>query len=244
MSGTHAQSPQSREPTIDELVLADEPERWSALGFTVQDGRCPVGTVCLRLIGRGAGRGIVRWSLRAVAGVDLDGLATIRSQAPTRVAAAAHPNGVVALDHIVAMSPALDRTVLALQSAGLKLRRIREQPTPAGAPRQAFFRLGEEILEVVQEPDRVATEDPRRDLHARLWGLAFTVEDLDRAVKRLGANAGQVHPAVQRGRQIATLRRSAGLAVPVALMSPRVARGAASASRADRSDDLTAKRPR
>jgi hypothetical protein len=232
MSGTDAQSPQSREPTIDELVLADEPERWSALGFTVQDGCCLVGTVCLRLIGRGAAPGgaapgIVRWSLRAVARVDLDGLATVRSEAATRVAAAAHPNGVVALDHIVAMSPALDRTVLALQSAGLKLRRIREQPTPAGAPRQAFFRLGEEILEVVQEPDRSAVEDPRRDLHARLWGLAFTVDDLDGAVKRLGADAGPVHPAVQPGRQIATLRRSAGLAVPVALMSPRVGRDAA-----------------
>jgi uncharacterized glyoxalase superfamily protein PhnB len=48
---------------------------------------------------------------------------------------------VVAIDHVVAMSPALDRTVRALQAAGLELRRIREQPTPAGAPRQAFFRL-------------------------------------------------------------------------------------------------------
>jgi hypothetical protein len=227
MSETHAQSPQSREPTIDELVLTDEPERWSALGFTVEEGCCLVGSVCLRLIGRGAAPGIVRWSLRAVARVDLDGLATIRSEAPTRLAAAAHPNGVVALDHIVAISPALDRTVLALQSAGLKLRRIRARPTPAGAPRQAFFRLGEEILEVVQEPDRIDVEDPRRNLHARLWGLAFTVEDLDGAVKRLGADAGPVHPAVQRGRQIATLRRSAGLAVPVALMSPRVGRDAA-----------------
>jgi hypothetical protein len=227
MSGTHAQSPQRREPTIDELVLADEPERWSALGFTVQDGCCLVGTICLRFIGRGPAHGIVRWSLRAVARVDLDGLATIRSEAPTRLAAAAHPNGVIALDHVVAMSPALDRTVPALQSAGLTLRRIREEPTPAGAPRQAFFRLGEEILEVVQEPDRVAVEDSRRDLHARLWGLAFTVEDLDSAVRRLGADAGPVHPAVQRGRQIATLRRSAGLAVPVALMSPRVDRDAA-----------------
>jgi hypothetical protein len=159
--------------------------------------------------------------------VELDGLPTIRSEAPTRVAAAAHSNGVVALDHIVAMSPKLDRTVAALQSAGMELRRIREQPTPAGAPRQAFFRLGEEILEVVQEPDRVAGEDAQRDRPARLWGLAFTVEDLDSAVTRFGADAGPVHPAVQSGRQIATLRRSAGLALPVALMSSPVGPDAA-----------------
>jgi hypothetical protein len=224
---TDAQNPRGREPTIDELVLADEPGRWSALGFTVLGDCCLVGTVCLRLIGRGGGRGIVSWSLRAVTGVDLGGLATTRSESPTRVAAAAHPNGVVALDHIVAISPALDRTVEALQSAGLELRTVREQPTPAGAPRQAFFRLGEEILEVVQEPDRAAVEDARRDLHARLWGLAFTVEDLAIAAKRFGEDAGAVHPAVQRGRQIATLRRSAGLAVPIALMSPRVGPDAA-----------------
>jgi hypothetical protein len=212
MSGTRAKSRHEREPTIDELVLADEPARWTALGFSVADGCCLVGTVRLRLVGRGAGRGIVAWSLRAISSVELDGLPTTRSEAPTRVAAAAHPNGVVALDHIVAMSPTLDRTVPALEAAGLQLCRIREQPTPAGAPRQAFFRLGEELLE--------------RDRPARLWGLAFTVEDLDTVVTRFGADAGAVHPAVQPGRRIATLRRSAGLAVPVALMSPRVGRDA------------------
>jgi hypothetical protein len=229
MSASDVEISDSREPTIDELAVADEPERWSALGFSVLDGCCPVGTIRVRLVGRGAGRGIVGWSLRAVTSVDLDGLATTRSQAPTRIAAAAHANGVVALDHIVAMSPVLDRTVVALQSAGLTLRRIRELPTPAGAPRQAFFRLGEEILEVIQEPDRTAEEDPRNERAARLWGLAFVVEDLDGAVKRFGADVGPVHPAVQRGRQIATLRRSAGLAVPVALMSPPVGPDAAGA---------------
>jgi hypothetical protein len=220
MSGADAQDPNGREPTIDELALADEPERWSALGFSVLDGCSHIGTVRLRLIGRGAGRGIVGWSLRGIRSLDLDGLATTASEEPLRVAAAAHPNGVVAVDHIVAISPALDRSVRALQAAGLNLRRIRELPTPAGAPRQAFFRLGDEILEVIQEPDRIVGSAPR-DRPARLWGLALTVEDLDSAVERFGPHAGAVRPAVQRGRRIATLRRSAGLAIPVALMSPR-----------------------
>jgi hypothetical protein len=235
MSATDVESPGVREPTIDELAVADEPERWSALGFSVLDGCCPIGTIRVRLIGRGAGRGIVSWSLRAVSSGNLDGLATTRSQAPTRVAAPAHPNGVVALDHVVAMSPMLDRTVGTLQSAGLNLRRVRELPTPAGAPRQAFFRLGEEILEVIQEPDRVAEAAPRSDRPARLWGLAFTVDDLDGAARRFGAHVGPVHPAVQRGRMIATLRRSAGLAVPVALMSPRVGPDAGMAHPPERS---------
>jgi hypothetical protein len=224
MSGADLESPPESAPTIDELAIADEPERWAALGFTVVEDRCQLGRVRVRLAGRGAGRGIVRWSLRAIAGVELDGLPTTRSEFPSPSPAPAHPNGALAIDHVVAMSPALDRSVRALQAAGLDLHSIREQPTPAGAPRQAFFRLGGEILEVVQEPDGVVEGGGGPDRPARLWGLALSVEDLDRAVEGLGPHAGSIRLAVQPGRRIATLRRSAGLAVPVALMSPRADR--------------------
>jgi hypothetical protein len=208
-------------PTIDELLIADEPERWAELGFAVADGCCQLGAVRLRLAGRGAGRGILGWSLRAIASEQLNGLPTTRSSSPPPAPASVHPNGVLAIDHIVAVSPDLERSVQALQAAGLDLRRIREQPTPAGAPRQAFFRLGAEILEVVQEPDGAVVEGGGADRPARLWGLAFLVEDLDRTVAELAPHVGSVRPAVQPGRRIATLRRSAGLAVPVALMTRR-----------------------
>ena len=205
--------------TIDELVLADEPERWAALGFTVTDGCAALGKVRVRLAGDRAGRGILGWSLRGIAGVELDGLPTKRSESPLPATAPEHPNGVIAIDHVVAFSPALDRSVQALQDAGLDLRRIREQPTPAGAPRQAFFRLGEEILEVVQEPADVVEQQGGADRPARLWGLALIAPDLDRTVQALAPHAGEARPAVQPGRRIATVRRSAGLAAPVALMS-------------------------
>jgi hypothetical protein len=222
MSTADLERPREPAPTIDELVLADEPERWAALGFAVVEGCCRLGRVRLRLAGRAAGRGIVSWSLRALAGVDLDGLPTTWSRSHVPALAAAHPNGALAIDHVVAMSPALDRSVCALEAAGLDLRTIREQPTPAGAPRQAFFRLGAEILEVVQEPDDVLERGGGPSRPARLWGLALSVEDLDRAVEALGPRVGSIRPAVQPGRRIATLRRSAGLAIPLALMSPRV----------------------
>ncbi len=118
------------------------------------------------------------------------------------------------------MTPDLDRSVEALQAAGLDLRRIREQPTPAGAPRQAFFRLGEVILEVVQEPEgALAARPDATDGPARFWGLALLSEDLDLTVEQLGEHVSEIRTAVQPGRRIATLRRSAGLAMPVALMS-------------------------
>ena len=205
--------------TLDELTVADPPEAWSALGFEVEGDTCLVGEVRIRLVGAEAGRGVVGWSLRGVAAADLDGLATTRSERPLSVAAAAHPNGIAALDHLVAISPALDRTVAVLERAGLDLRRVREQPTPAGAPRQAFFRLGATILEVVQEPAE-ATARAGGDRPAFFWGLAFVAPDLDVTVAALGDRVGEARPAVQPGRRIATLRRAAGLSIPVALITP------------------------
>jgi len=222
---------------IDELVLADAPERWAALGFDVDGDVVQLGAVRLRLAGEEAGRGIVGWSLRGIASTELDGLPTTRADGAAAEgsraegsapgmgpggAVAEHPKGVVAIDHVVAMTPALDRSVQALKDAGLDLRRLREQPTPAGAPRQAFFRLGGEILELVQEPEHVvAARDGGAGRPARLWGLALLASDLDRTVAALGEHAGEAREAVQPGRRIATVRRSAGLAVPVALMSPQ-----------------------
>jgi len=210
--------------TIDQIALADEPASWEALGFTVDGDSCRLGGVTLDLRGTRAGKGILGWSLRGLASADLDGLATsITDNAPATAAATApppeHPNGVAGVDHVVAMSPSLDRTVDVLQRAGLDLRRIREEPTPAGAPRQAFFRLGEVILEVVQEPAEVLERHGGPDRPARLWGLALLFPDLPRAVEMLGPNSGPVREAVQPGRQIATVKRSAGLSVPVAMMS-------------------------
>lgn len=207
--------------TIDELTVADAPEAWRACGFEVGGDTCVVGEVRIRLIGRGDERGIRGWSLRGIRdGVELDGLPTTRSVRPPPRAATAHPNEITALDHVVAIAPELDRTVAALEEAGLDLRRIRDEPTPAGAPRQAFFRLGESILEVVQEPE-VATARRGGDGSAFFWGLAFVAPDLDATAASLGERAGEVRDAVQPGRRIATMRRSAGLAVPVALISAR-----------------------
>jgi catechol 2,3-dioxygenase-like lactoylglutathione lyase family enzyme len=213
--------------TIGELSLADEPERWSALGFAVADDCLQLGAVRLRLAGSAAGSGIVGWSLRglpatALAGDDgLDGLVTTLTQAPPPAAPQRHPNGVTGIDHVVAMTPDLDRSVRTLGDAGLDLRRIREQPTPAGAPRQAFFRLGVEILEVVQEPEHVVAQHGEADRPARLWGLALIAPELERTVAAMAPHVGEARAAVQPGRRIATLRRTAGLAVPVALMSAR-----------------------
>ena len=173
----------------------------------------------LRLAG-GEG-GIGGWTLAGAESADLDGLPTDLASRPSgeflahraRNSPHEHPNGVLRIDHLVVFTPALGRTVTALEAAGLSLRRIREPDEPGPPVRQAFFRLGEVILEVV--------EDQRADAGpARFWGLTFCVADLDACAKLLGERIGEVHDAVQPGRQIATLRSEAGLGVPVALISP------------------------
>lgn len=207
-------------PTIDELVLADAPAAWAALGFEVDGEACVLGDVRVRFAGTDAGRGLIYWSLRDIESTELDGLATTRSDREPPEEPSSHPNGVVAIDHVVAITPALERTVAALEGAGLDLRRIREEPTPAGAPRQAFFRLGATILEVVQEPDEAIERGGGVDRPAFFWGLALTVPDLDATVAGLGNRVSEARPAIQPGRRIATLRRSAGLALPAALITP------------------------
>lgn len=205
--------------TLDELTVADAPERWRECGFSVEEDVCVVGEVRIRFAPGEGERGLVRWALRGVESTELDGLPTVASDRPPPNQASEHPNGITALDHVVAISSDLDRTVAALVDAGLDLRRIREEPTPAGAPRQAFFRLGSTILEAVQEP-KEATERHGGDRPAFFWGLAFTSPDLEATVEFLGDRVSEVRPAVQPGRQIATLRRNAGLSVPVALITP------------------------
>lgn len=214
--------------TLEQLTIADAPDAWRECGFAVAGEECVVGEVRIRFAPREAERGVVGWSLSGLESTELDGLPTSRSESRTQLSPhtgdncvrVAHPNGVTGLDHVVAISSDLDRTVAALETAGFDLRRIREEPTPAGAPRQAFFRVGAPILEVVQEPAE-ATARGGGDRPAFFWGLAFVAPDLERTVASLGEDlVSEARPAVQPGRQIATLRRGAGLSVPIALMTP------------------------
>lgn len=190
---------------LDGLAIADDRATWESLGFAVTGGTLAVGGVGIRLAGRGAGDGILGWHV--------DGLRTgvLPAIAPVAAPARAHPNGVLAVDHVVAVCGDLDTTMTALRGDGLAPRRVRE--VPDGARRQAFYALGTALLELVGP---VAGEGP-----ARFWGLTLVAADLDALGRDLGARLGPIRAAVQPGRRIATLRADAGSRVPLAFMSPR-----------------------
>jgi hypothetical protein len=211
---------------LAELAIGDVPERWEALGFDVgvsgasgASGARYADVGGVRLSLGAAGRGIVGWAIRGIEDtiVEIDGLPTIASRAavsgppdgssaPARVE---HPNGGLAIDHVVVITPDFDRTAAALEHADMPLRRVRD----AGGFRQGFRRLGPAILELVEAPH--APDGP-----ARFWGLVVIVEDLEALAERLGDHLGPPRDAVQPNRHIATLRESAGLGLAVAFMDP------------------------
>jgi len=215
------------------LTIVGDPARWRSIGLTVTDqGLIPLMGTSLRLVagpsddsaGAPAGRsedpdsppdGIVGWALSDAPGSPpetVDGLATeyVASADPVF---AAHDLGVSGLDHVVVLTPDLQRTSEAIAlTTGCELKRIRE----VGEMRQGFHRIGRGglIVELVERPD--VPEGP-----ATFWGLVMNVDDLDAAYAMLGPDrVSTPKDAVQPGRRIATLRNSVGLGLPVALMTP------------------------
>lgn len=225
--------------TLVELTVGDAVAAWRSVGFSVDDsGACPVGAVRIRLAGAHdeRGRGILGWGLAGLGSLppaapgehphrvfldedteaagSVDGLPTIARDV-SRLADAtdahiAHPNGVTHLDHVVVLTPDLDRTTAALESLGVAARRTRDVP---GGRRQRFFRLGGVILEVV------GPAEPAGGGPAHFWGLAFTVADIDATATHLSGRISEPKGAVQAGRRIATLRAGKEVSVPVAFMS-------------------------
>lgn len=203
---------------LTELVVGDEAAAWAAAGFTVDGDHATIGSVTIRFAPE-RGPGVSSWGL---AGVDpslatIEGIPTMVAADPEPSAAVDHPNGADAVDHVVVATPDIDRSISALEAAGLEARRIREVGS-ADAPRlQVFFWLGEPILELV------GPREPAGDGPARVWGITCTVADLDATAELLGDRVGRVKDAVQPGRRITTLRgRDLGVSVPIAFMSPHV----------------------
>lgn len=200
------------------LELGDEPEAWRELGFAPdEDGRVALASTVIGLTGSAGGfRG---WWIE---GVDeaLDGLACARPawEDGTAPVACEHPNGIVAVDHVVLHTGDTRRTVAAFEGVGLELRRVRTTDDHGSPVRQCFVWAGDVILEVVGPDDHATSDEP-----AGLFGVAFVSEDLDATAAALGARMGPARDAVQRGRRIAGLRgRELGVSVPLAVMSPHV----------------------
>lgn len=198
-------------------MIGDSSAAWAAAGFTVADETVSIGNTQIRFA-PGDARGILGVGVDEASG-PIDGMPFgPASDAVAPLAGSAHPNHVIGIDHLVALSTDIERTITALQDAHIELRRERRFGEADNAKRQAFFWLGDVILELAGPAAR------REGEHATLWGLALSCDDLDAAKATLGEMLSEPKMAVQAGRRIATLRtRELDISVPVALMSPHLA---------------------
>ena len=207
--------------TVDEFEVADPADAWAQAGFSVDsDAICRVGGVRIRLAGRGRGTGIVGWSLRGLPSDgsldDLDGIPTTRSDADAAMPAG-HANGVLAIDHVVLLSPDLRRTVESLTTIGVEPRRERDCELGGRSMRQIFFRAGEVIIEVVGSTETTSAGP------SSLWGITYVVADIDATATYFGDRTAPVKDAVQPGRRITTLRhRELGISLPSAMISAHI----------------------
>ena len=206
--------------TVAEIEVADPAQTWARAGFGVDaEAVCTVGGVAIRLVGRDRGTGILGWSLRCLPddgwATGLDGIPTAKSDAAVPVPAV-HENGVAGIDHVVLLSPDLDRTVAALAGIGAHPRRERDGELGGRPIRQIFFRLGEVVVEVVGSPT-TANDGP-----SSLWGITYVVADIDATAAFFGDRTSPVKDAVQPGRRITTLRhRDLDITVRTAFISAR-----------------------
>jgi hypothetical protein len=211
--------------TIRNLSVADDPDTWARLGFVVEDGAVRVGSVSFNLTGAQDGglRGITSWLLGDDESMpaSIDGLVTssISGQPPVS-SPPVHPNGIVAIDHLVVSTPNIDRTVSAFEDLDWECRRRREGAAYGQQRmRQAFFWLGDVIVEVVgpETSDPAKAADP-----ASFFGIAFTAADLAATQAFYGELMKPPVEAVQAGRFITTVSSKAGSTLAIAVMSPHV----------------------
>jgi hypothetical protein len=194
-------------------VVGGPAEPWERAGFVVDRGAIHLEGVKLQLDVT-APPGLHAWELSPSWPEPLDGLPPAAGgHVPGAPTGGRHPNGVVALDHVVVLTDDPERTTAALATAGLTPRRTVDAARGDAGVRYRFFLLGTCVLELIG-PSQPSTDAPGP---ARFGGLAFAAADLA-MVAHVTGDAGD---AVQPGRRIATVRREVGLGVPVAFLTPR-----------------------
>lgn len=204
---------------VAELLVTSPVEPWQQIGLRVVDGVSWIGGTALRFrsVADGAAPALSAWTLvgSATTPPTIDGLATTYID-DVEPQSWDHPLGATVFDHVVVMTSSVQRTCAEItRVTGEPLKRVRE----AGPVRQGFHRFGSMIVEVV-ESDRVSP------VVASFWGFVLVVDDIHETAGRLGPDVLTApKAAVQSGRFISSFRATAGLGLPIALMSPHLRGG-------------------
>ena len=206
-------------PVVAELHLGDDPELWSGLGFEVTDGRCRLGGIDIVLTGGDdpATPGFHAWGWSGLPpGTEVAGVPTVPIASPAPVAAAPpmHANRAIGLYYVVLFGPSWSAAAAELAAIGLDP----GEGAPMGTGERAMVRSLADAGPVTIEVIGPEHDDPERSW--QLWGAIVETADIDETGRVLGPRLRTIKPAMQRGRRIATLDRSAGSSTNLAFMSP------------------------
>ncbi len=206
--------PPANSPILTELILPGEPERWAAIGFTIVDRCFALEQVICRVGAPAPGWSFVGSdsSRRELCGIETGQ----RPRSPAASKAAPHVNTATKIDHVVVTSQAPSATKRALEGFGLVARGERVVEGHGARRTQAFFWSGGLLIELVGPADH----RPDATALAAIWGVTFVVSDLSALQAAAGALLQPARPAVQAGRQIATVAGAAQLGIELAFMTP------------------------
>ncbi len=208
--------PNPESPVLTRLDLPGAAARWEALGFSISSSQMRIGQVLCRV-----GASEASWGFDS-ADVLISEIASIASPhgvaGETAPASIAHANGAFKIDHVVLASDDPVDTTSQLESFGFVAKGERVVGDADAQRSQTFFWSGELLLELVGPAPASGAHSPR----ARIWGVTFVVDDLDRLKQAAGSLLGPARDAVQPGRQIATVGGDAGVGPKIAFMTPHI----------------------
>ena len=172
--------------TIAELVVGGSPEPWENFGFSLlsvsaDETRFSLGDVVL-VVRQAFPPGMVSWTLATnesdvvgditIGDITIDGVATHvvgQAEIPKIAAAGVGAIGCLGVDHVVIRTNSLDITCDAITHAtGAPVKRVRDA---GSGVQQAFHKLGDVVVEVVESPQRVEA--------THLWGFVVNVADIN-----------------------------------------------------------------
>ncbi len=205
-------------PVLDRLDLPGTADAWQRCGFAVERQGFVAGAIAIRVGEREEGEPAWGFSTRSVGTDELCGIVFTDQAVRRATSDRAHPNGVVAVDHVVVASdrPAAARSDF--EAAGFEPRRPATRGSGEDERSEVFFWSGSTLIELVGPVSEAGDGLPR----ATIWGVTFVVNDIA-ALSRLEGNpVDDPRSAVQLGRQIAIARAELRLGLAVAFITPHV----------------------
>ncbi len=205
-------------PVLDRLDLPGTADAWQRCGFAVERQGFVAGAIAIRVGEREEGEAAWGFSTHSGGTDELCGIAVADQAVRRATSDHPHPNGVVAVDHVVVASDRPAATRADFEAAGFEPRRPATRGSGEDERSEVFFWSGSTLIELVGPVSEAGDGLPR----ATIWGVTFVVNDIA-ALSRLEGNpVDDPRSAVQLGRQIAIARAELRLGLGVAFITPHV----------------------